>query len=64
EEEHLAPAESTAVAFLAFDHASFAEETEPFKTDESATTPPPHLAYRVTARIFIRPQTPVSLPSD
>ncbi|GKG35867.1 hypothetical protein Tco_0441021 [Tanacetum coccineum] len=26
-----------------------AEETEPFETDESAATPPPHPAYRVTA---------------
>ncbi|GJS73430.1 hypothetical protein Tco_0706271 [Tanacetum coccineum] len=26
------------------------EETEPFETDESTATPPPHPAYRVTAR--------------
>ncbi|GJV85331.1 putative reverse transcriptase domain-containing protein [Tanacetum coccineum] len=39
-------------------------ETEPFETDEFAATPPPHLAYRVTARISIRPQIPVSLLSD
>ncbi|GJY32919.1 hypothetical protein Tco_0417388 [Tanacetum coccineum] len=45
------------------DHAPSAEETEPFETDESATTPPPHPAYRVTARMSIRPQTPISLPS-
>ncbi|GJX05827.1 hypothetical protein Tco_0193759 [Tanacetum coccineum] len=64
EEEHLAPADSTTVAFLAIDHAPSAKETEPFETDESATIPPPHPAYRVTARISIRPQTPVSLPSD
>nr|GFD04532.1 hypothetical protein [Tanacetum cinerariifolium] len=30
--------------------ASFTEETEPFETDESAATPPPHPAYRRTAR--------------
>ncbi|GJS37372.1 hypothetical protein Tco_0535754 [Tanacetum coccineum] len=30
-----------------------AEETEPFETDESAATPPPHPAYRMTARITI-----------
>ncbi|GKD03974.1 hypothetical protein Tco_1178948, partial [Tanacetum coccineum] len=43
EEDHLAPANSTAVALPAIDHAPSAEETEPFETDESAATPPPHL---------------------
>ncbi|GJU30190.1 hypothetical protein Tco_1173779 [Tanacetum coccineum] len=62
--EHLAPTDSTAIAFSVVDHAPSAEETKPFETDESATTPPPHPAYRVTARISIRPQIPVSLPSD
>ncbi|GKE14081.1 hypothetical protein Tco_1421658 [Tanacetum coccineum] len=59
-EEHLAPADSTAVALPAIDHAPSAKETKPFETDESATTPPPHPAYRVTARISIRdePRTP------
>nr|GEY84218.1 reverse transcriptase domain-containing protein [Tanacetum cinerariifolium] len=51
EEEHLALADSTAVGLPAVDHAPSAEETEPFETDESATTPPPHLAYRVIAWI-------------
>nr|GFA03248.1 hypothetical protein [Tanacetum cinerariifolium] len=64
EDEYLAPADSTAVALPAIDHAPSVEEIEPFETDESAATPPPHLAYRVTARISIRPQTPISLPSD
>nr|GEV43572.1 putative reverse transcriptase domain-containing protein [Tanacetum cinerariifolium] len=64
EEENLAPADSTAVALPAIDHASSAKETEPFKTDESAATPPPHLAYHVTTRMSIRPQTPISLPLD
>nr|GFC57820.1 hypothetical protein [Tanacetum cinerariifolium] len=45
-------------------HAPSAEETKPFETDKSAATPPPHPAYRVTARMSIRPQTPISLPSD
>ncbi|GKD56407.1 hypothetical protein Tco_1289794, partial [Tanacetum coccineum] len=62
EEEHPAPADSTSVALPTIDHASSAKETELFKTDESVATPPPHPAYRVTARISIRPQTPVSLP--
>ncbi|GJS84044.1 hypothetical protein Tco_0750585 [Tanacetum coccineum] len=64
EEEHLALADSTAVAFPAVEHASSVEETELLETDESAATPLPHHAYRVTARISIRAQTPVSLPSD
>ncbi|GKF37516.1 hypothetical protein Tco_0114274 [Tanacetum coccineum] len=53
EEEHLAPADSVVVALPATDQAPSAEETEPFETDESAATPPPHPAYRVTARISI-----------
>nr|GEV41318.1 putative reverse transcriptase domain-containing protein [Tanacetum cinerariifolium] len=47
EDEYLAPADSIVVALPAIDHASSAEEIEPFKTDESAATPPPHHAYRI-----------------
>nr|GFD55392.1 hypothetical protein [Tanacetum cinerariifolium] len=64
EDEYLAPTDSIAVALPAVDHAPSDEETELFETDESAATPPPHLAYCVTARISIRPQTPISLPLD
>nr|GEZ24158.1 ribonuclease H-like domain-containing protein [Tanacetum cinerariifolium] len=64
EGEHLAPADSTAVALPAVDHAPSAEETGSFKTDESTATPQPHHAYRVTARMSIRPHTSISLPSD
>ncbi|GJW98290.1 putative reverse transcriptase domain-containing protein [Tanacetum coccineum] len=64
EEEHLTPVDSTTVAFPAVEHAPSAEETQPFMTDEYVATPPPHPAYSVTARIYIRPQTPVSLPLD
>ncbi|GJW65512.1 hypothetical protein Tco_0117396, partial [Tanacetum coccineum] len=53
EEEHLDFVDSTAVALPAIDHASSAKETEPFKIDESAATPPLHPAYRVTARMSI-----------
>nr|GFC03975.1 hypothetical protein [Tanacetum cinerariifolium] len=42
EEEHPAPADSVVVAPTATDQAPSAEETEPFETDESAATPPPH----------------------
>ncbi|GKE49806.1 hypothetical protein Tco_1481064 [Tanacetum coccineum] len=58
EEEHPAPVDSTVVALPAVDHAPSAEETKPFETDESAATPPPHPAYRVTARISIRDELP------
>nr|GEW07271.1 retrotransposon protein, putative, Ty3-gypsy subclass [Tanacetum cinerariifolium] len=64
EDEYLAHADSTAVTLPTVDHAPSAEETEPFETDESTATPPPYPAYRVTARMSIRPQTPISLPSD
>nr|GFD46801.1 hypothetical protein [Tanacetum cinerariifolium] len=40
EEEHPAPVDSVVVASTAADQAPSAEETEPFKTDESAATPP------------------------
>nr|GEX44737.1 retrovirus-related Pol polyprotein from transposon TNT 1-94 [Tanacetum cinerariifolium] len=61
DEEHLAPADSTAVASPVVDHVPSAKETKPFETDESATTPPP--AYRTTARMSIRAQTPIPFPS-
>ncbi|GJS93464.1 hypothetical protein Tco_0800432 [Tanacetum coccineum] len=64
EEEHLAPADSTAVALPTVDHATSTEETEPFETDESAATPPPHPAYWVTARISIRDEPPTPFWSD
>ncbi|GKF60238.1 hypothetical protein Tco_0177024, partial [Tanacetum coccineum] len=41
-----------------------AEETEPFETDESAATPPPHPAYLVTARISIPAPVPTPVWSD
>nr|GEW89432.1 hypothetical protein [Tanacetum cinerariifolium] len=64
EDEYLAPADSTVVTLPAIDHAPSAEETEPFETDESEATPPPHPAYRVIARMSIRPQTSIPLPLD
>ncbi|GKD26928.1 hypothetical protein Tco_1233142, partial [Tanacetum coccineum] len=53
EDEHLAPVNSIAVSLPAVNHAPSVEETEPFETNESAATPPPHHAYRVTDRISI-----------
>ncbi|GJW29544.1 hypothetical protein Tco_0046419 [Tanacetum coccineum] len=64
EEEHPATADSTVVALPAVDHALSAEEIESFETDESAATPPPHPAYRVTARISIRDEPPIPFWSD
>nr|GFC44435.1 hypothetical protein [Tanacetum cinerariifolium] len=46
EEEYPAPAESVVVASTAADQAPSVEETKPFKTDESAATPPPRPTYR------------------
>ncbi|GJY61408.1 hypothetical protein Tco_0462065 [Tanacetum coccineum] len=60
EEEHLAPADSIAIASPAIDHVPFAEETDPFKTDESAATPPPPPAYHV-ARLLALHTPPPSL---
>ncbi|GJY06866.1 hypothetical protein Tco_0373920 [Tanacetum coccineum] len=64
EEEHPAPADSAVVALPAADQALSAEETEPFETDKSAATPPPHPAYRVTARISIPTPVPTPVWSD
>ncbi|GJT91064.1 hypothetical protein Tco_1079909 [Tanacetum coccineum] len=63
EEEHPAPADSVVVALPTTDQAPSAEETEPFETDESAATPPPHPAYCVTARISIPAPIPTPIPS-
>nr|GFC57751.1 hypothetical protein [Tanacetum cinerariifolium] len=64
EEEHPAPSDSVVVAPTAADQAPSAEETKPFETDESAATPPPHLAYRTTARISIPAQLPMPAWTD
>ncbi|GJS01692.1 hypothetical protein Tco_0318200, partial [Tanacetum coccineum] len=64
EEEYLAPTDSTTVASLVVDPVPSVEETDPFKTDESAATPLPPPAYRTTARMFIRAQTPIPFSSE
>nr|GFC15139.1 hypothetical protein [Tanacetum cinerariifolium] len=46
DEEHQAPTDSVVIASIAADQAPSMEETEPFETDESAATPPPHPAYQ------------------
>ncbi|GKB58057.1 hypothetical protein Tco_0914243 [Tanacetum coccineum] len=64
EEEHPALANSTDVALPTIDQAPSAKETEPFETDESLATPPPHPAYRLTARISILAPVPTPVWSD
>nr|GEW38465.1 hypothetical protein [Tanacetum cinerariifolium] len=64
EEKHLAPADSVVVILPAADQAPSTEETKLFETDESAATPPPHHAYRMTARISILAPVPVLAWSD
>nr|GEW22976.1 putative reverse transcriptase domain-containing protein [Tanacetum cinerariifolium] len=61
EEEHLASADST---IAVVDHVPSAEETELFETDESTVTPPPPPAYRTTAKMSIRAQTPIPFPYE
>nr|GFD01443.1 hypothetical protein [Tanacetum cinerariifolium] len=61
EEEHPDPADSVVLAPTAANQAPSVEETEPFKTDEFAATPPPHPAYRTMARISI--PAPVPMPA-
>ncbi|GKB78311.1 hypothetical protein Tco_0945206, partial [Tanacetum coccineum] len=64
EEEHPALADSTTITLPTVEHAPSAEETEPFETDESAATPPPHPAYRVTSRMLIRDEPPTPFWSE
>ncbi|GKE30943.1 hypothetical protein Tco_1450265, partial [Tanacetum coccineum] len=64
DEEEEAHADSVVVALPATDQAPSAKEKEPFKTDESAATPPPHPAYRVTSRISIPAPIPTPIWSD
>nr|GFB23488.1 hypothetical protein [Tanacetum cinerariifolium] len=62
EEEHPAPADSVVVASTAANQGSFAEETEPFETDESAATPPPHPAYPSPLSPWSSPPPRISFP--
>ncbi|GJY01119.1 hypothetical protein Tco_0359271 [Tanacetum coccineum] len=64
EEEHPAPVDSVVVALPTTNQAPSAEEIEPFETDESTATLPPHPAYRVTARISIPALVPTPVWSD
>ncbi|GJU59570.1 hypothetical protein Tco_1237336 [Tanacetum coccineum] len=61
EEEHPAPTDSSVIPID--DPIPTAEGTEAFKTDESAATPVPSPRRR-TARMFFRPQTPMSVATE
>ncbi|GJR64504.1 hypothetical protein Tco_0010569 [Tanacetum coccineum] len=63
-EEHPAPTDYVVVALPTADQAPSVEETEPFEADKSAVIPPPHPAYRVTARISIPALVPTLVWSD
>ncbi|GKB23646.1 putative reverse transcriptase domain-containing protein [Tanacetum coccineum] len=64
EEEHPAPADSVVVALPTTDQATSAKETEPFETDESAATPPPHPAISSLVAILLAISTPPSSHSS
>nr|GFA78684.1 hypothetical protein [Tanacetum cinerariifolium] len=64
EEEHPAPTDSVVVASTAADQAPSTEETELFETDKFAATPPPHPAYRMTAKLSIPPPVPMPAWTD
>ncbi|GJV47117.1 hypothetical protein Tco_1437329 [Tanacetum coccineum] len=61
EDEHLALADSSTVPIT--DLVPSAEDTEALETDEAAPTPIPS-PRRHMARMSIRPQTPIPLPSE
>ncbi|GKF15504.1 hypothetical protein Tco_0056966, partial [Tanacetum coccineum] len=61
EEEHPAPVDSSVVPIV--DLVPSAEDTEAFEIDEAAPTPVPS-PRRHTARMSVRPQTPIPLPSE
>nr|GEZ82585.1 hypothetical protein [Tanacetum cinerariifolium] len=63
DEEHLAltvPAPALHSSIFAFEDS---DETEPFEEGKTTATPPPS-AYRVTARIFVRPHIPMPFPLE
>ncbi|GJS30025.1 hypothetical protein Tco_0490645 [Tanacetum coccineum] len=60
EEEHLALADSTTLPTI--DHVPLAEDTEVFKTDESAPTPPPPRSPRTKYASTLTPPSPPPSP--
>ncbi|GKE59945.1 hypothetical protein Tco_1510312, partial [Tanacetum coccineum] len=63
EDKRLAPTDSFVVPTV--DHVPSAEDTEAFKTNESAATPPPPPpVYRTTSRMYVRSQAHIPFPSE
>nr|GEZ67587.1 putative reverse transcriptase domain-containing protein [Tanacetum cinerariifolium] len=63
EEEHLAPTVPAPALHSSISTSEDSDQTEPFEEGETAATPPPS-AYRVTARISVRPHIPMPFPSE
>nr|GEW65102.1 hypothetical protein [Tanacetum cinerariifolium] len=63
EEEHLAPTVLDPTLYSSISTSEDSDQTEPFEEGETAATPPPS-AYRVTARISVRPHIPMPFPSE
>nr|GFB06338.1 hypothetical protein [Tanacetum cinerariifolium] len=63
EEEHLALTVPAPALHSSISASKDSDQTKPFEEGETAATPPPS-AYRVTARIYVRPHIPMPFPSE
>nr|GEX32720.1 hypothetical protein [Tanacetum cinerariifolium] len=63
EEEHLAPTVPAPALCSSISTSEDSDQTKSFEEDETATKPPPS-AYRVTARISVRPHIPMPFPLE
>nr|GEV95796.1 hypothetical protein [Tanacetum cinerariifolium] len=63
EEEHLAPTVPAPALHSSISASEDSDQTEPFEEGETTATPPPS-AYRVTARISVRPHIHMPFPSE
>nr|GEY09810.1 hypothetical protein [Tanacetum cinerariifolium] len=63
EEEHLALTGPAPALHSSISASEDSNQAEPFEEGETIATPPPS-AYRVTARIFVRPHIPMPFPSE
>nr|GEW80204.1 hypothetical protein [Tanacetum cinerariifolium] len=63
EEEHLAPTVPALALHSSISVYEDSDQTEPFKEGKTAAVPPPS-AYRVAARISVRPHIPIPLRSE
>nr|GEY41462.1 hypothetical protein [Tanacetum cinerariifolium] len=63
EEVHIASTVPAPALHSSISASENSDQTEPFQEGETAATPPPS-AYRVTARIFVRPHIPIPFPLE